>query len=223
MIRILLAGQGGQGVLSAGRFLAESGLHEGREVSYLPAYGPEMRGGTANCAVIISGEEIASPLCTEPDVLIALNGPSFHKFVPRVKSGGIVIVNGSLSDSYAGRSDVRIFDYPLNDIAIEAGDIRAANMAALGILCAAANVVQERSILNCLNEKFVGKPRAEIKPFRRVRSACFRKKGSAAALSRGAPAFLFFAAEHHSSVSSFCSFFSLPEGFFLKMSTFRVI
>ena len=159
MIRILLAGQGGQGVLSAGRFLAESGLHEGKEVSYLPAYGPEMRGGTANCAVIISGEEIASPLCTEPDVLIALNGPSFHKFVPRVKSGGIVIVNGSLSDSYAGRSDVRIFDYPLNDIAIEAGDIRAANMAALGILCAAANVVQERSILNCLNEKFVGKPR----------------------------------------------------------------
>ena len=92
-------------------------------------------------------------------MLIALNGPSFHKFVPRVKIGGIVIVNGSLSDSYAGRSDVRIFDYPLNDIAIEAGDIRAANMAALGILCAAANVVQERSILNCLNEKFVGKPR----------------------------------------------------------------
>ena len=97
MIRILLAGQGGQGVLSAGRFLAESGLHEGKEVSYLPAYGPEMRGGTANCAVIISEEEIASPLCTVPDVLVALNSPSFHKFAPRVKSGGIIIVNGSIS------------------------------------------------------------------------------------------------------------------------------
>ena len=157
MVRILLAGQGGQGVLSAGRFLAESGLHEGREVSYLPAYGPEMRGGTANCAVIISEEEIASPLCTVPDVLIALNGPSFHKFAPRVKKGGIIIVNGSISDSYAGRDDVSVYDIPANDIAIEAGDVRAANMVVLGALVALTGVVQERSILNCLREKFVGK------------------------------------------------------------------
>ena len=112
MIRILLAGQGGQGVLSAGRFLAESGLHEGKEVSYLPAYGPEMRGGTANCAVIIAEEEIASPLCTVPDVLIALNSPSFHKFAPRVRAGGIIIVNGSISDSFAGRDDVSVYDIP---------------------------------------------------------------------------------------------------------------
>ena len=104
MIRILLAGQGGQGVLSAGKMLAESGLWEGKEVSYLPAYGPEMRGGTANCSVIISEEEIASPLCNEPDVLIAMNGPSFHKFAPRVKTGGIVIVNGSMSDCYAAET-----------------------------------------------------------------------------------------------------------------------
>lgn len=157
MIRILLAGQGGQGVLSAGRFLAESGLHEGREVSYLPAYGPEMRGGTANCAVIISDEEIASPLCTVPDVLIALNSPSFHKFAPRVKKGGIIIVNGSISDSYAGRDDVSVYDIPANDIAIEAGDVRAANMVVTGALVALTGVVQERSILNCLREKFVGK------------------------------------------------------------------
>ena len=112
MIRILLAGQGGQGVLSAGRFLAESGLHEGKEVSYLPAYGPEMRGGTANCSVIVAEDPIASPLCTVPDVLIALNAPSFHKFAPRVKSGGIIIVNGSVSDAYAGRDDVRVIDGP---------------------------------------------------------------------------------------------------------------
>lgn len=158
MIRILLAGQGGQGVLSAGRFLAESGLHEGKEVSYLPAYGPEMRGGTANCSVIISDEEIASPLCNEPDVLIALNAPSFHKFAPRVKSGGIIIVNGSLSDSFAGCSDVRVFDVPVNDLALEAGDLRSANMVALGVLVGATHLVREKSIVNCLNEKFVGKP-----------------------------------------------------------------
>ena len=159
MIRILLAGQGGQGVLSAGRFLAESGLHEGKEVSYLPAYGPEMRGGTANCSVIISEEEIASPLCNNPDVLIALNAPSFHKFAPRVKSGGIIIVNGSLSDADAGREDVRVYDLPLNELAIEAGDVRSANMAALGVLCAAKQVVRESSIFNCLNEQFAAKPR----------------------------------------------------------------
>ena len=143
MVRILLAGQGGQGVLSAGQFLANSGLHEGKEVSYLPAYGPEMRGGTANCAVIISEEEIASPLCTTPDVLIALNSPSFHRFAPAVKSGGIILVNGSISDSFAGRDDVSVYDIPANDIAIEAGDVRAANMVMTGALCALTHVVQD--------------------------------------------------------------------------------
>lgn len=159
MVRILLAGQGGQGVLSAGRFLAESGLHEGKEVSYLPAYGPEMRGGTANCSVIISEEEIASPLCNTPDVLIALNAPSFHKFAPRVRSGGIIIVNGSISDSYAGREDVTVYDVPMGDLAIESGDRRSANMAALGVLVGATGVVREKSIINCLHEQFVAKPR----------------------------------------------------------------
>lgn len=158
MVRILLAGQGGQGVLSAGKMLAESGLHEGKEVSYLPAYGPEMRGGTANCSVIVSDEPIASPLCNEPDVLVALNAPSFHKFAPRVKKGGIIFVNGSLSDCYAGRDDVTVYDIPANDLAMEAGDIRSANTVVLGALCAATGVVRDKSILNCLNEKFVGKP-----------------------------------------------------------------
>lgn len=158
MIKILLAGQGGQGVLSAGKFLAESGLHEGKEVSYLPAYGPEMRGGTANCSVIISEEEISSPLCNVPDVLIAMNGPSFHKFTSRVRSGGVVLVNGSISDCYAGRNDVRVYDIPANDLAMEAGDVRSANMVMMGALCAVTGIVKERSILNCLREKFVGKP-----------------------------------------------------------------
>lgn len=158
MIRILLAGQGGQGVLSAGRFLAESGLHEGKEVTYLPAYGPEMRGGTANCAVILSESPIASPLCNTPDVLIALNGPSFHKFAPRVKSGGIILANGSVSDCYAGRSDVQVYDIPATDLALESGDVRAANMVLLGAFIALTGAVKERSIFNCLNEKFIGKP-----------------------------------------------------------------
>ena len=158
MIRILLAGQGGQGVLSVGKMLAEGGLREGKEVSYLPAYGPEMRGGTANCSVVISEEEIASPLCNEPDVLVAMNGPSFHKFTPRVRPGGIVLVNGSLSDCYAGREDVAVYDIPANDLALEAGDIRSANNVILGALCALTHVVTDKSVLNCFNEKFVGRP-----------------------------------------------------------------
>ena len=158
MIRILLAGQGGQGVLSAGRILAECGLREGKEVSYLPAYGPEMRGGTANCSVIISKEPIASPLCNTPDVLVAMNGPSFHKFTPRVKKGGIVLVNGSMSDSYAGRDDIFVYDLAANDIAMEAGDVRSANTVVLGALCALTGIVRDKSVIGCLNEKFIGKP-----------------------------------------------------------------
>ena len=158
MLKVLLAGQGGQGVLSAGRFLAECGLHEGKEVSYLPAYGPEMRGGTANCSVIVSEKPIASPLCTVPDVLIALNAPSFHKFAPRVAKGGLILVNGSLSDCYVERDDVRVYDILANDLAMEAGDIRSANMVMAGALCELTKVVKERSFINCLNEKFVGKP-----------------------------------------------------------------
>ena len=158
MIKILLAGQGGQGVLSAGKILAECGLKEGKEVSYLPAYGPEMRGGTANCSVIISEEPIASPLCNEPDVLIAMNGPSFHKFTPRVKKGGIVIVNGSMSDCYAGRDDITVYDVAANDIAMEAGDIRSANNVIMGVLVAVTKAVKDKSVIGCLNEKFIGKP-----------------------------------------------------------------
>ena len=158
MIRIIFAGQGGQGVLSAGIMVAESGLHEGREVSFLASYGPEMRGGTANCSVIGSDDPIASPLCSTPDVLVALNGPSIHKFSPRVRSGGIIIVNGSMSDCYAGRDDVTVYDIPANDLAHEAGDLRSVNSVMLGALCAATELVRDKSIFNCMNEKFVGKP-----------------------------------------------------------------
>ena len=87
-----------------------------------------------------------------------MNGPSFHKFAPRVRSGGIIIVNGSVSDCYAGRDDVHVYDVAANDIAIETGDVRSANMVMLGAFIALTGAVKEKSIFNCLNEKFVGKP-----------------------------------------------------------------
>ena len=179
MIRILLAGQGGQGVLSAGKIIAESGLHEGKEVSYLPAYGPEMRGGTANCSVIVSDEEIASPLCNEPDVLVAMNAPSFHKFAPRVKKGGVILVNVSLSDDHAGRDDVSLYEIAANDIAMEEGDVRSANSVMLGALCGVTGLIQDRSVVPCLQEKFIGKPKVlEIneKAFAAGKAAVAKKK-----------------------------------------------
>lgn len=159
MIRLLFAGLGGQGVLSMGRFLTESGLHEGKEVSYLPAYGPEMRGGTANCSVIISEKPIASPLCTNPDVLVAMNAPSLHRFSKNVIPGGLILVNASLSDSVTGRNDVRTVQISANESALEAGDIRSANMVMTGALCALTGVVSEQSIFNCLQSKFTEKPK----------------------------------------------------------------
>ena len=156
--KLFFAGSGGQGVILMGQMTAYAAMYENKEVTFLPSYGPEMRGGTANCSVIISEHPIASPLCNTPDVLIAMNSPSFHKFAPRVRSGGIIIVNGSVSDCYAGRDDVRICDVAAGDIALEAGDVRSANMVMLGAFIALTGAVKERSIFNCLNEKFVGKP-----------------------------------------------------------------
>lgn len=158
MKKFLFAGMGGQGILSMGRFWTESGLIEGKEVSYLPAYGPEMRGGTANCAVIISRTPIASPLCAKPDVLIAMNAPSLHRFAKNVVPNGLILINGNLSDGFSGRDDVRSLVLMANDLAHVAGDVRSANMVMTGALCALTGAVSERSILACLHEKFAAKP-----------------------------------------------------------------
>src|SRR5512136_1934654 len=111
-LNVLLAGFGGQGVLFAGKLIAEAGLIEGREVSWLPSYGPEMRGGTANCSVCLSDEPIGSPLVLEPDVLIAMNQPSVDKFIGEVVPGGIVIVDTTMVATVPEREDVTIFKLP---------------------------------------------------------------------------------------------------------------
>ena len=106
--QILIAGFGGQGILFAGKFLAYKGLMEDKQVSWLPSYGPEMRGGTANCSVIISDEEIGAPTITNPDVLVAMNLPSFDKFEPTVKAGGLMIVDSSLVAKKSEREDIKV-------------------------------------------------------------------------------------------------------------------
>jgi len=131
---ILLAGFGGQGILFTGKVIAYAGLMEGMEVSWLPSYGPEMRGGTANCSVCLSDDPIGSPLVTEPDILVAMNLPSLEKFENDVVPGGIIIVDSSIITKKVARDDVKVIYLPASEIAENAGIKGAANMVILGKL-----------------------------------------------------------------------------------------
>ncbi|MBR4291254.1 MAG: 2-oxoacid:acceptor oxidoreductase family protein [Oscillospiraceae bacterium] len=130
--QILIAGFGGQGVLFAGKFLAYKGLVQDKQVSWLPSYGPEMRGGTANCSVIISDTPVGSPIITTPDVLIAMNLPSLTKFVDTVAPGGKIIIDSTLIDVKVQRNDVEVFYVPATQMAKDAGFSTLANMILTG-------------------------------------------------------------------------------------------
>ena len=130
--QILIAGFGGQGVLFAGKFLAYKGLTEDLQVSWLPSYGPEMRGGTANCNIILSETPVGSPIITTPDVLIAMNLPSLTKFVDTVAPGGKIIIDSTLIDAKVERSDVDVFYVPATQMAKDAGFGSLANMILAG-------------------------------------------------------------------------------------------
>ena len=132
--QILIAGFGGQGILFAGKFLAYQALSEGRQLSWLPSYGPEMRGGTANCSVIISDEPVGSPIVTDPDVLVCMNLPSLDKYENAVKAGGIIISDSSLISRKVEREDVKAFYIPATQMANEAGMSSLANMIMMGKL-----------------------------------------------------------------------------------------
>ena len=129
---ILLAGFGGQGVLFAGKFLAYKGLSQGKELSWLPSYGPEMRGGTANCSVILSDTPVGSPIITNPDVLVAMNLPSLQKFVNAVVPGGKIILDSTLIDAKVERDDIQVFYVPSTQLAKDAGFSTLSNMILTG-------------------------------------------------------------------------------------------
>lgn len=131
---IIIAGFGGQGVLFAGQVLAYAALDEGKMVTWIPSYGPEMRGGTANCTVIISDEEIGSPLVLNPKAAIVLNLPSLEKYEPLVSPGGVLVANASLINRGPQRADITSIFIPANEIAESLGDKRMTNMVALGAL-----------------------------------------------------------------------------------------
>ena len=151
---ILLAGFGGQGILFAGKVIAYAGLMDSKEISWLPSYGPEMRGGTANCSVCISDEAIGSPLVTNPDIFVAMNLPSFDKFINDVQPGGIVLIDSSLIDKKVDRTDITAFYVPATKLADENNLNGLANMILLGKLYQETKFCSpealEQSILKCV-------------------------------------------------------------------------
>ncbi|HQR35699.1 MAG TPA: 2-oxoacid:acceptor oxidoreductase family protein [Blastocatellia bacterium] len=146
--RIKIAGFGGQGLLLLGRVLAEAGMQQGYQVSWLPSYGPEMRGGTAHCHVNLSAEPIGSPLIAHPTVLIAMNQPSLAKFEPEVASGGMIIYDSSLIEKAPARTDVEIIALPATAMADALGNAKAANMVALGALLGKTGLLRLPELLN---------------------------------------------------------------------------
>lgn len=137
----VFAGFGGQGVILAGKLLAQAAANYGLQVTWLPSYGPEMRGGTANCTVVLSDESIGSPVVDNPAVLVAMNLPSLDRFEKTVASGGTIVVNSSLISRPVERNDVRVLSMPANDIALSLGNAQAANMVALGAVIKATGTV----------------------------------------------------------------------------------
>lgn len=155
--QIIISGFGGQGILSAGRILAYAGMLENKNVSWLPSYGPEMRGGTANCNVIISGEAVGSPILNSATSLIVMNGPSLDKFEGIVESGGLIIIDSSLVDKEPKRKDVEVCGIPATKTAFEMGNPAFANIILLGKLIAVTKIVSkeafEESLKKMLPEK----------------------------------------------------------------------
>lgn len=157
-IEIILAGFGGQGILLIGKLLAYAGMKAGREVTWMPAYGPEMRGGTCNCTVVLSDRPIGSPISKSPHGLIALNLPSLDKFEETVRPGGIIVVNTSLINRLPRRSDLTVVAVPANEMAIECGSAKAANMVALGAYLGASGIARLEQMKVIVAEAFAAKP-----------------------------------------------------------------
>jgi 2-oxoglutarate ferredoxin oxidoreductase subunit gamma len=154
---VMFAGFGGQGILMCGKALAHAAMEEGHEVVWIPSYGPEMRGGTAYCMVIISDKAIGSPVVRNPSHLVAMNQPSLEKFAPVVKTAGIILINSSLISIGTDRKDVDVIKIPVTSIAKELGNVRAANIVALGAFVARSGIVRFDTLRHCVHEEFANK------------------------------------------------------------------
>jgi 2-oxoglutarate ferredoxin oxidoreductase subunit gamma len=147
LIKTIFAGFGGQGVLSMGLNLAQAAMVEGKHVTYLPSYGAEVRGGTANCTVAVSDEDIASPVASSPEFIVVMNKPSLFRFQNLLESAGVLFINSSLIDAETTRGDIEVIRVPANTIAEELGSLKAANMVMLGAFIKKSNLVSLETVI----------------------------------------------------------------------------
>ena len=154
---VQFAGFGGQGIMLMGQIMAEAAMQQGHEVVWIPSYGPEMRGGTAYCTVVISDRPIGSPIIRNPKHLVAMNRPSLEKFAPTVKSGGTIFINSSIISIEAGRNDVDVVKVPIIEIARELGNVRTANIIALAAFVSRSQVVDFELLRESVKAKFANK------------------------------------------------------------------
>lgn len=157
LVKTLIAGFGGQGILSMGLNLAQAAMLERKYVTYLPSYGAEVRGGTANCTIAISDEEIASPVASSPEFVIAMNLPSLVRFQNHVQSGGLLLINSSLIETEITRGDIDIISVPADDIAERLGNARSANMVMLGAFIKKSKLVSLDSVIEGLGNMLKNK------------------------------------------------------------------
>jgi len=155
--RMIISGFGGQGIMLMGRLLIYAGMLEGKNVAWMPSYGPEMRGGTANCTVLISTKEIGSPIVSHPKVLIAMNQPSLDKFELNVSENGLIILNDSLIEREVKRNNVDIIRISADDIAYKLGNSRTANMVLLGAYIKKSEVVKLETVFKALEKTLAGR------------------------------------------------------------------
>ncbi len=156
-LEVTFAGFGGQGIMTAGQLLAYAGIKEGKQVAWIPSYGPEMRGGTAYCTVVISDALIGSPIINNPQCICVFNRPSFDKFESKVKPGGTLIINGSLINVKSERDDITQIVIPANEMALKEGNPKASNLAVLGAFTFAYKIVKQETMIKTIKEKLGNK------------------------------------------------------------------
>ena len=155
---VIMSGFGGQGLMMIGKLLAYAGLEEGKSVTWLPSYGPEMRGGTANCTVVIADQAIGSPMISSPKAAVVMNQPSLERFAPALRKGGILVVNSAMIPVNSERTDIRIFRIRADELAQELGNRRSANLVMLGAYLGLDEVVSPKTLVKAIRATFSSKP-----------------------------------------------------------------
>ncbi len=154
--RMIFAGFGGQGVMLMGQIISYAAMIEGKKTTWFPSYGPEMRGGTANCTVVISDDDVASPVVDTAEIIVAMNIPSLLKFERTVAKDGYLFLNQSVIDREPTRTDIKVFKVPCNDIAEELGNLKVANMVMLGAVVGATKILPVESVYKAIEKKLSG-------------------------------------------------------------------